>query len=329
MQVVTEHESDILQVKVPLPFPLRWVNAYLIKGAEGYTLIDPGLHTEDAEATWNEALRERGIGYGDIAKIVLTHHHPDHYGLAGWMQERTGAPVLMSALAYRQSQLLWGEGTLMTESLVALFRQNGLDGDMCEAMAAHMDGFVPQVSPQPRVTYLEAGDTVQLGDAEYMAIHTPGHASGHLILYREEERRVFCGDHVLPQISPNVSLMPGVEEDPLAAFLASLREMAALAVDRAYPGHREPFARFAERAKELEAHHAERLETMLDRLRAAPQSAYAVCRSVFGDRLTTHQLRFALAETLAHLVYLEGEGRAARIEAPDGTTLYRAAGAQR
>lgn len=327
MQVVTQHESGILQVKVPLPFPLRWVNAYLIKGSGGYTMIDPGLHTAESEATWNKVLQEQGIEYGDIMRIVLTHHHPDHYGLAGWMQERTGAPVSMSRAAHRQTQLLWGTGTPMTQSLTALFRKHGMDDENCDAMVAHMDGFLPQVSPQPQVTYIEEGDIVRLGDDEYRAIHTPGHAYGHLCLYREEERRIFCGDHVLPQISPNVSLMPGVEDDPLAAFLASLREVAALAVDRAFPGHREPFARFAERAKELEAHHAERLETMLERLRAAPQSAYAVCRSVFGDRLTIHQLRFALAETLAHLIYLEGAGRAAQLDAPDGTVQFRATGA--
>lgn len=324
MQHVIEYEGGIVQVKVPLPFPLRWVNAYIIKGSGGYTVIDPGLHTEEAEQCWNEALQGRGIQYKDIERIVLTHYHPDHYGLAGWMQERTGAPVLMSCLGYRLAQLLWGKGTTMTEALTAVFAEHGMDRDMCAAMAAHMDGFVPQVSPQPNVTFLEPGDKVNLGDELYEAIHTPGHAAGHLCLYNAEERRMFCGDHVLPQISPNVSWMPGVEDNPLASFLTSLQEVARLPVDRAFPGHREPFASFTERALELALHHEERLELMLGRL-GEPISANTLCLSVFGERLTVHQLRFALAETLAHLVYLEGEGRAVRERAADGTWRFRAA----
>jgi glyoxylase-like metal-dependent hydrolase (beta-lactamase superfamily II) len=323
MRQVIEHEGGIVQVKVPLPFPLRWVNGYLIKGCGGYTLIDPGLHTAEAEDCWNVVLRERGAGYPDIERIVLTHHHPDHYGLAGWMQERSGAPVLMSSIGYRQTLLLWGEGTPMTAALAELFAEHGMDAETCGAMTEHMNGFMPQVTPQPQVTFLEAGETVRLGDEVYEAIHTPGHAAGHLIFYNAGERRLFCGDHVLPHISPNISWMPGVEDNPLASFLTSLKDVAQLAVDRAYPGHREPFARFAERALELTAHHEERLELMLGRL-VEPLSAYALCRSVFGGRLTVHQLRFAMAETLAHLVYLEGEGRAVRERAPDGTWRFRA-----
>ncbi|KIL40282.1 hydrolase [Gordoniibacillus kamchatkensis] len=325
MQHVIEHEDEIVQVKVPLPFPLRWVNAYMIKGSGGYTVIDPGLHTAEAEECWNEALRERGVGYRDIERIVLTHYHPDHYGLAGWMQERSGAPVLMSSLGHRLSQLLWGERAAMTDALTALFAEHGMDIDMCGAMEAHMDSFVAQVTPQPRVTFLEPGETVRLGGELYRAIHTPGHAAGHLCFYHAAKRRIFCGDHVLPHISPNVAWMPGVEENPLASFLLSLHEVAQLPVERAFPGHRDPFAAFTERALELVAHHEERLELMLGRL-GEPLSAYALCLSVFGERLTVHQLRFALAETLAHLVYLEGEGRAVRKRAADGTWQFRATG---
>jgi beta-lactamase superfamily II metal-dependent hydrolase len=145
MQQVIEHEGGITQVKVPLPFPLRWVNGYLIRGANGYTVIDPGLHTAEAEACWEEALRERGLDYEAIERIVLTHHHPDHYGLAGWMQQKSGAPVLMSSLGLKQAQLLWGEWTPMTSALAATFRENGMDEELCAAIETHMDGFVPQV----------------------------------------------------------------------------------------------------------------------------------------------------------------------------------------
>ncbi|WP_260115377.1 MBL fold metallo-hydrolase [Paenibacillus hexagrammi] len=107
MLTTIEHSDDILQVKVPLPFPLRWVNSYLVRGSAGWTLIDPGLRTPEAEALWHAVLQERGIAFEHIEQVVLTHHHPDHYGLAGWFQERTGAPVLLSETGWRQVQLMW------------------------------------------------------------------------------------------------------------------------------------------------------------------------------------------------------------------------------
>ncbi|MFD0694159.1 MBL fold metallo-hydrolase [Paenibacillus sp. GCM10027628] len=314
MNNVIVHHKDIIQVKVPLPFPLRWVNAYLVRGGSGYTVIDPGLHTPEAEALWQQVLQERGIAFEHVEQIVLTHHHPDHYGMAGWFQERTGAPVLLSETGWRQVQLLWGEEQPMSALLLTLFARHGMPEAGLEEMTKHMASFVPLVSPQPQVTLLREGP-VRLGDRVYEAIETPGHAAGHLIFYDAEAETVFCGDHVLPQISPNVSFLPQVEDNPLGAYLSSLQEIGRLPVKMAYPGHREPWSGFSARAAELVRHHHERLALMEQHL-SAPLSAYEVCRSTFGDRLTIHQLRFALSETIAHLVLLEAEGRIRQLE-PD------------
>jgi len=321
-ETITRHNDTLLQVRIPLPFPLRYVNAYVLKGPDGYTVIDPGLHTADAEVTWEAALREAGIGYDQVEQVVLTHFHPDHYGMAGWFQERTGAPVLLSETGIRMTQLLWGPEQPMTRLLVDSFSRHGYPAEEREAMTKHMDGFVPLVSPQPALTPVAAGSIVRLGGRPYEAIDTPGHAAGHLLFYDRATRETLCGDHVLPQISPNVSYMPDVDENPLLAYLRSLAEIGSLPVSVAYPGHREPFERFGERAAELIAHHHERLTLMEGHLRE-PMTAYALCRIVFGNRLTTHQLRFALAETIAHAIYLETEGRV-RAEEQDGVVVYHA-----
>lgn len=305
---VTKH-GDVLQVKVPLPFPLRWVNSYLLPGEGGWTLIDPGLRTEAAEAVWTSALAELGLGYSDIDRIVLTHHHPDHYGLAGWFQERTGAPVLLSRSGLEQTRLLWGDGQPMTQQIIGLFQREGLPEELVKPMEEHLQGFVASVSPQPEVTVVEAGERVRLGCEEYEAIETPGHAAGHLCFYRAETAVMFCGDHVLPQISPNVSYLPGgIDENPLASYLASLEAIRRYEVRLAFPGHREPFGHLQQRADELIAHHAERLEAMRSKL-AEPATAYRVCRATFGERLSLHQLRFALSETIAHLIWLREAGK--------------------
>lgn len=322
---LTRH-GEVLRVKVPLPFPLRYVNCYLVPGTGGWTLIDPGLHTQAAVQLWEETLSALSLSFADIGQIVLTHHHPDHYGLAGWFQARCGAPVRLSAEGLRQVRLLWGEGQPLTDGLLALFRAHGLPADLEAPMRVHMDGFVQAVSPQPEVTTIAAGDVIRLGDEPYEAIASPGHAAGHLCFYQAETKTMFCGDHVLPQISPNVSYLPGgIDDNPLASYLAALAAIARYDVALAFPGHREPFAHLSQRALELIRHHEQRLDAMRALLRE-PKTAYDVCRSLFGEKLTLHQLRFALAETLAHLIWLREAGQGEELPpGADGVRRFRQA----
>lgn len=313
--------SDVIQVKVPLPFSLKWVNAYFIRGRNGYTLIDPGLRTEEALQVWDDTLKQLMIDFVDIKQIVLTHHHPDHYGLAGWFQERTGAPVWLSAEGQMQVQRLWGEGQPLTAALHALFVRHGMTGEHEAAIVPHMNRFVEQVSPQPVIQTIVAGEPFQLGDRRCLAIHTPGHALGHICFYDVERREMFCGDHVLPQISPNISYLPDVDPNPLASFLASLEEISRYEVQRAYPGHRDPFSTFTKRIDELVIHHQERLQLIRQKLAISPMSAYSLCIDLFGMQLTIHQLRFAMAETLAHLIWLREAEQVAEIER-DGMIVF-------
>jgi glyoxylase-like metal-dependent hydrolase (beta-lactamase superfamily II) len=319
----TEH---IFQVKIPLPFPLRWVNAYLIKGDSGFTVIDPGIHTPDAVTSWHEALKLKGIDFSDIEQIVLTHHHPDHYGLAGWLQQETGAKVWMSEAGKRQVDYLWGDYRRGTVDLHALFTLHGMDSHVGDTLIEHMESFIDLVSPQPEVSFIHVKEQLLLGNQYYQPIHTPGHAYGHLMFYHEENGIVFCGDHVLPQITPNIGLMPGLDDNPLHSFLDSLQVISSLHVTEAYPGHRDPFSSFAERCQEIIAHHHDRLERLVAMI-DEPRSAYELCLKFFGNKLSIHQLRFAMAETLAHLAYLREAGRL--VEVLRGNVVYyRLAGNQ-
>ncbi len=321
MDDIIEHTPDITQVKVPLPFPLKWVNSYIVKGSGGVTVIDPGLHTEEAEQVWMRVLDRLRIRFGDIEQIVLTHYHPDHYGLAGWFQERTGVKVLLSRKGESLARRLWGDGRPLSAGIHALFLRHGMPGDIAAELLPHMDGFIPLVSPQPEITYISEGDTVKLGDRKCWVLETEGHAEGHLCFYDEEEQVMFCGDQVLPRITPNISYLPESDANPLKSFMQSLNDLSGYSVRMAFPGHREPFAAFAERAQEIVRHHERRLHLMLERMRE-PVSAYRLCRDVFGDNLSIHQLRFAMSETIAHTVYLVNEGKAAESER-DGIIQYQ------
>lgn len=313
--------ETLAQVKVPLPFPLRWVNSYVIRSRSGWTVIDPGLHTPEAKEIWQQAMQELNLQMDALNAIVLTHHHPDHYGLSGWFQQQSGgAPVYLSQTGKEQAEALWGAGMPMTDTLLALFRVHGLDESTLEQMKAHMDGFLPQLSPQPDIRVIDMERPFPLGDRMYRPIVTPGHAAGHVCFLDEERRELFCGDHVLPQITPNVSYIPGFDENPLQSYLHSLGSVGRLTVERAYPGHRDPFETFSERAADIVRHHEERLKAMEERLDEGSTS-YAVCRAFFGERLSIHQLRFALSETIAHLLYLRDAGRITESER-DGVVWY-------
>lgn len=302
------------QVRVPVPYPLKYVNAYLLQGDNGWTVVDPGIHTPDALEVWDGVWGRLGGGYRNVERIVLTHHHPDHYGLAGLFQERSGAPVFLSEWGKRQADRMWSEERPMAEELWRLFVRHGMERQTADAMIPHMESFVPLVSPRPEIALLRPGETIRLGLGTFEAVETGGHAAGHLSFYRKETGDMLCGDAVLPHISPNISYVPGVEEDPLSRFLDGLRLLGEYRVERAYPGHRDVFQGFAERCAALVGHHERRLELMYEHVREGASTAYTCCIRLFGTRLSIHQMRFAMSETLAHLIHLELQGRLRRIE---------------
>ncbi|MFC5651516.1 MBL fold metallo-hydrolase [Paenibacillus solisilvae] len=325
LKVVTLWPGDILQVKVPLPFSLKWVNSYLIKDERGFTLLDPGLHTSEARAVWAAVMADYDIAFKHIHTIVLTHQHPDHYGLAGWFQSQTGAPVLMSEKSYAYTQRLWGDRRIFGADLAALYSLHGTPQLLLEQISPHLESFVEKVSPQPEVTFIEAGQSLKLGGLHYELIDAPGHAGGQLCFYSREKKWMFCGDQVLPNITPNISVVPGEEGDPLQQFLDNLAGLRNFEVELAFPGHRDPFSAFDGRITEIIEHHARRLDTMEHLLAERSYTGFAMCEKLFGTRIAgnIHQFRFAMSETLAHLYYLE---RCSRISHEDqsGVIEYKA-----
>lgn len=314
--------NGILQVRVPLPFPLRWVNAYLISDDDGWTVLDPGLRHEASLEVWETAMRDIGISFRDIRQIVLTHHHPDHLGLAGLFQEKSGAPVRLSSEGERQMRELWGDGQPMSARILELFASHGMDGATLKEMETHLDSFVPMVSPLPEVTPLAAGETIRMGGRNFQTIRADGHAFGQLLFHDPALGDLFCGDQVLPVITPNVSVLPGFGDDPLSDFLDSLKRLAAIGDVRAFPGHRDPFTGFGPRCGEIIRHHETRLGRLLDMM-GEPVTAFALCRAFFGSNLSVHQLRFAMGETLAHLVFLKQKGTARLLVSSGGFLWVR------
>lgn len=284
-----------------MSYPLRWVNSYVLHSSSGVAIIDPGPHNSVTEEEWKKALGHLGYRLEDVSEIFVTHHHPDHYGLAGWFQSQCGCQVYMSQRAYDESLLMWGTDTDINVKLTLWLQQHGLPDELSSQIEQHLLDFIPQVSPTPDITIVEKESHLDLGGLSWLVIETGGHAPGHLSLYHQEFGLMICGDAVLPQISPNVSLIPGSDPEPLYSFMNGLMKLKQYEVNQAFPGHRNPFSTFHKRIEDLLAHHEQRLIEVEKLLIQSTQNGYEICTALFRNKLSLHQMRFAMCEALAHL----------------------------
>jgi glyoxylase-like metal-dependent hydrolase (beta-lactamase superfamily II) len=304
--------EGIFQVQLPLPFPLRIVNSYVLRDGDGWTIIDTGINYLAGRAAWQAALVKLEIAPKTIQRIILTHAHPDHYGMAGWLAEQSGAPVQLAPLEQEFVLTAWHAGAANEQAIVDFFQAHGMPTELAEQVRHSMAETRAMTLPWPMTRAIEPGVSIQIGGRSFRVIATPGHSDQHLVFYCAEERLLLCGDAVLIKITPNISLWPHGRPDPLADYLQSLDLLAALQVDLALPGHGPLIRAFGERLAELRAHHHERLEIM-EQATGAGATAFSICTAVFPTTtLSPHQLRFAMAETLAHLEYLVGVGRLER-----------------
>jgi glyoxylase-like metal-dependent hydrolase (beta-lactamase superfamily II) len=319
----------VWRVRLPLSFPPHGTNAYLLHGAGQWCLIDTGLGTRTSEAALADALHVLGIGFGDLAALVLTHSHVDHIGSAAAIAAEMPAvaPVILLDREAEQLSAFWGATAVRDfDRLTALQMLGGLsraEADLGLQMLRAMIQRIHLPAPE-RIRTVHDGDALPLAGRTWQVIWTPGHAAGHLCLAHDE--LIITGDHILPQISPNVSLSAPDRPDPIQDHLESLARIAALAtpVTLALPGHGAEFTGLAARIEHLRAGHARRSAHVLAALgdQSGPATALAIAEAVFRGRLHTPEDRWlALGETLAHLEHLRAQGRVAR-EDTAGVAYY-------
>lgn len=312
--------EEIHQLTLPLPFRLDHVHSYLIKGKNGWTIIDAGLHTAETKKTWERAFALYNIDpTRDVERIILTHFHPDHFGFSGALQEWTGAKVHMSSVGKARAMETWT--TRRYEENRKFYRINGLPESLNRSLGENDRAFFQRVRPFPKTIETIDGPTIQLGDSTYEVIRVAGHAEGHLCFYEPERKLLIGGDHLLEKITPNVSYHGYGDKNPLASFLQSLEKLKRYEVETVFPGHGPIFKDARTRIEQLLEHHRQRLMKIKQWMRGE-QTAYQLCEKMFDRELSIHEVRFAMGETIAHLRYLVECGVIEQRIESNGNILY-------
>jgi glyoxylase-like metal-dependent hydrolase (beta-lactamase superfamily II) len=306
--------------RIPLPLDLSHINVWLVEDGEGCVAVDTGLAADIGKQAW-ETIEREVFARRPLHAVFITHIHPDHFGLAAWLQQRFDVPVLMSARTHEIVQLmLAGASSGQAE---AFLRSHGVDqpGDVQSIFKP--ERYARMVSGLPQVDRLVAdGDVLRWGAAEWRALQTDGHAEGHLCLWSERHGALISGDQVLPTISSNISYsFHTADPNPLRSFLEALQRLRALPAETlVLPSHGVPFYGLQQRIDDLRRHHEEQLEK-LAKLCVQPRLAAEMLPFLFRRQLKGVNLFLALGEALAHLEYLVQAGRMER-QMTGGTIRY-------
>jgi glyoxylase-like metal-dependent hydrolase (beta-lactamase superfamily II) len=318
--------DGLLQLRVPIPNnPLGWVLPYLIEGKDGWTLVDSGWNVPEAFDALEQQLNDAGVGFRNLKTLLVTHIHPDHYGLAGQVKERSGATVVIHQRErdlirsrYRNPEQLL---STMGDWLIMHGVPKGTMPDL-QTSAMPVRSYVDPVEPDEVVW---GGERLPIGRFEFEVWWTPGHSPGHICFLERGKKFILTGDHVLPTITPNISLHPQQQGNPLGDYIASLKRLEELDVETVLPAHEYTFNDLKARLRSIEQHHDERLGEMMACFGGQPRTAYHVARNVKWvtgsyDSFSPWMQRAALGETLSHLDYLVLEGRLSKFM--DGGVQY-------
>ena len=307
-----------------MPFRLRHVHVYALLHEGKVALFDTGMNIPETYKVLDEALATLGKTTKDIDRIFLTHFHADHCGIAGAIQKLSGASVRLSAT---DEMRLQHNNRLeeLAERARNFFLPQGLPQKAMDTLVKLMALFRKATLPFQVGTHLEPHEKITLGDRTIEVIAAPGHTAGQMCFYFPDEGIFLAGDHVLPDITPNLS--PDIfrlEYRPLRSFLESLGAIRDLPVRMVYPAHGEPFPDLRRRVDEMKEHHAERTQLIVAALQGKEKTAFEVSGVIFGTDLPEFDQFLALNETYVHLVELMDKGQV-RTDERDGLVLYRTA----
>ena len=323
---VVEIEDGLLWIRMPLPMALDHVNVYAAHGSAGWTIVDTGFDTSRTRDLWRGLLAGPLSGAG-IDRVIVTHHHPDHVGLAGWFKSEVGAEIVSTRTAWLTARMLTlDEQRFPTREMLEFYRAAGMAQERLERRAKERPfNFADCVYPLPLgFTRLQEGDSIRIGEGDWTALIGGGHAPDHATFWRSDQPLVIGGDQFLPDISPNIGVYASEPDaDPLGDWLESCERFLGLDCQRhlVLPGHKRPFRGLPGRLRSLLSYHRECLDRLLDALKE-PKTAEECILPLFRRKIGDGEYGLALAESLAHLNRLLAVGVAERARGSDGAWMW-------
>lgn len=305
-------------IPVPIPNnPLRYVLVYAFETEKGPYLVDAGWNTDDAYDVLCRGLVTAGFDIIDVQGVLVTHIHPDHYGLAGRIREASGAWVALHPADAALVHDRYEEPKPLVERMGELLLRAGAPEEEVESLKGASMPVLPFVFTTHPDVLLEDGDKPEVPGWDLVAVWTPGHTAGHLCFYERDLRLMLSGDHVLPRITPNISVNPQAQ-NPLVDYLASLDKVGEFETDEVLPAHEHRFVGLKARVNELKQHHEDRFGEVLDAIKQGSNTAWDITAhmrwSRSWDRINGWMRRAALGEALAHIRVLETRGVVRAIE---------------
>lgn len=318
-----DHLGDgVFRITLPLPFPSpRSVNCYLFEGSGRYSLLDCGVDGDTEYELLGSALRSLGADLDDVRRLIGSHLHVDHIGMAKRIVEQTGCEWVMHASTVTEVAH-YNDWSMRRRFLTELVAAAGAPEETVAQFRGEFSRPAWFAEAIPPTHPVEDGDVISLDrNRALQVIYTPGHQLNHLCLIDSRTGRLFSGDHVLPRISPFIPYTD-TDSDHLGAYLESLQRIVDLAPRLTYPAHGPTIERGAARAHQILLHHERRIDSMLEELSQAPRTPWQIVETVFRPHLSPLEQRLAFQETMAHLEHLRRTGRVERTLV-DGRWWYR------
>ena len=305
-------------IPVPIPDnPLRYVLVYALELDHGVAIVDAGWNTDAAWLALQTGLAEAGGSISDVQAVLVTHIHPDHYGLAGRVRDASGAWIGLHPEDAAQLRGRYMEMDELLERMKSLLVDSGVPDDKLPDLNFASMAIRSSVTMAEPDVLFEDGRRIQLPGWDLQTVWTPGHSPGHVCFYSDDRRLLLSGDHILPRITPNVAVHSQQHVNPLGDFIASLLKVRDLDCDEVLPAHEYRFAGLDRRVDELIAHHGERLDEIEEIVMATPgRTSWDITLDLRWSRpwddIPPFMQRAANGETLAHLVVLEYHDRVER-----------------
>jgi len=302
-----EVAKDVFRIEIPVPFGVKYVNAYLIDSGV-LCLIDPGPKTDEAFNVLDRALRKLGVSLEDVERLIFTHRHVDHVGMGNRIKMISNAETYIHETEKNAASNFYEEFDKTMESVLTPVAEAGVPKHILEKMPEYY-GIIKEVCEPVEIDKaLKDGDTLDFGGISLSVVHCPGHSIGSICLYENERRLLFTGDHILKEITPNPFASGLSEHATLKRYLDSLKKVEKILVETGLPGHGDLIYDLPSVVRNLYAHHEARKKLVAEILKAGPKTPYEVSKEVFGN-LPISETFLGLAEAAGHLEELSGENR--------------------